>query len=76
MFSFTWILNCRQERLRNDTDWKQFLFITLGAQTVVRFEERNLSEKDKQQISDFYRVKALQGFKQEYPDLESGRDEL
>ena len=38
--------------------WKQFLFITLGAQTVVRFEERNLSEKDKQQISDFYRVKA------------------
>lgn len=38
---------------------KKFLFITYGSHTVVRFEERNLSEKDKEHISDFYRIKAL-----------------
>ena len=55
---------------------KQFLFITYGEHTLVRFEERNLSEKDKEHISDVYRAKALEGFKQEYPELESVRDEL
>lgn len=55
---------------------KQFLFITYGSETVVRFEERNLAEKDKEQISNFYRAKALKGFLQEYPTLATGRDEL
>lgn len=55
---------------------KQFLFITLGSYTVVRFEERNLSEKEKEHLFGFYRAKALKGFKQEYPELENGRDEL
>ena len=48
---------------------KKFVFITYGSRTVVRFEERNLSEKDKEHISDFYRIKALKGFKKEFPAL-------
>ena len=56
---------------------KLFLsFIPYGSHNVVRFEERNLSEKEKEDIFGFYRDKALQGFKQEYPELENGRDEL
>ncbi len=56
---------------------KQFLFITYGSEAVVRFEERNLAEKDKEHISSFYRAKALKGFLQEYPALAgTGRDEL
>jgi len=55
---------------------KKFLFITYGSHTVVRFEERNLSEKDKEHISDFYRIKALKGFKKEFPALGKEHSEL
>lgn len=62
---------------------KKFLFITYGSNDVVRFEERNMSEKDKEHIFGFFRAKALEGFKQEYPEVENGlaekenrRDEL
>lgn len=55
---------------------KQFLFITYGSQTVVRYEDRNMAEKDKEHIFDFYRAKALEGFIQEYPQLAAERDEL
>ncbi|KXJ05266.1 hypothetical protein AC249_AIPGENE6409 [Exaiptasia diaphana] len=60
-----------EERIR-----KRFLFITYGSRTIVRFEERNLSEKDKDNLFDFYRSKALKGFMKEYPALEIKRDEL
>ena len=56
---------------------KFFGLITYGAYTVVRFEERNLSVKEKEQILDFYRTKALKGFKKEYPSLaDEARSEL
>ena len=55
---------------------KKFLFITYGSHSVFRFEERNLSEKEKDHIFTFYRVKALEGFKKEYPALGVSRDEL
>ena len=55
---------------------KKFLGITYGSRTVVRFEERELSEKEKEHISNFFRIKALKGFKQEYPALENERTEL
>ena len=49
---------------------KKFLgLITYRSRTVVRFEERNFSEKEKEQMFDFYRIKALKGFKKEYPSL-------
>ena len=44
--------------------------------TVVRFEERNLSEKEMERIFDFYRAKALKGFNKEYPALANERFEL
>lgn len=57
---------------------KKFLgVITYGSHTVVRFEERNLSVKEKEQIFDFYRTKALKGFKKEHPSLAAeARSEL
>ena len=57
---------------------KKFLgLITYGSHTVVRFEERNLSVKEKEQIFDFYRTKALKGFKKKYPSLAAeARSEL
>ena len=57
---------------------KKFLgLITYGSRTVVRFEERNLSVKEKEQIFDFYRTKALKGFKKEYPSVAAeARSEL
>ena len=56
--------------------FKKFLFITYGSHTVVRKEERDLSERDKEQMFTFFRDKALKGFSKEYPALESERDEL
>ena len=55
---------------------QRFLGIVYGSHTVVRFEERNLSEKEKEQIFNFYRVKALNGFQKEYPALEVGQPEV
>lgn len=50
--------------------------IPFGSHTVVRFEERNLSEREEEQISIFFRAKVLEGFKQEYPALANERTEL
>lgn len=47
-----------------------------GSYTVVRFEERNLSEKEQEHITIFFRAKALKGFMQEYPALANERTEL
>lgn len=56
---------------------KKFLgLITYGSHSVVRFEERNLSEKEQEHISDFFRAKAVKGIKQEYPALANERTEL
>ena len=55
---------------------KKFLDITYGSRRVVRFEQRNISEKEKEHIFNFYRIKALKGFKQEYPALADERTEL
>ena len=64
------------KRIEENTK-KRFLGIVIGSKRVVRFEERNLSDKEKDHIFDFYRNKALKGFREEYPALEaSGRDEL
>ncbi|XP_015776723.1 PREDICTED: uncharacterized protein LOC107354746 [Acropora digitifera] len=50
--------------------------IPIGSRTDVRFEERNLSEKEQELITIFFRAKALKGFKQEYPALANERTEL
>ena len=43
--------------------------IPFGSRTVVRLEERILSEKEQEHMIIFFRAKALKGFKQEYPAL-------
>lgn len=50
--------------------------IPFGSHTVVRFEERNLSEKEQELITIFFRAKALKGLKHEYPALANERTEL
>lgn len=56
---------------------KKFLgLITYGSHSVVRFEERNLSQKEQDHISDFFRAKVVKGIKQEYPALANERTEL
>ncbi|XP_068737025.1 uncharacterized protein [Montipora capricornis] len=55
---------------------KKFFGIIYGSRTKVRFEERNLSEKEMEHISNFFRIKAVKGFKQEYPALANERTEL
>ena len=53
-----------------------FFGITIRSRTVIRFEERNLSETEKEHMSNFFRVKAVKGFKQEYPSLANEQTEL
>ena len=56
---------------------KKFLgLITYRSHTVVRFEESNLSVKEQEQILTFFRDKAVNGLKQEYPALANERTEL
>lgn len=57
------------KRIQTKID-KWFLdFIKVGSSTEIRFEDRNLSEKDKKNILNFFRNKALLGFRNEYPLL-------
>ena len=46
---------------------KWFLFIKIGEETTIHYEPRNLSEKDQDCFTNFFRFKALKGFLQEYP---------
>ena len=57
--------------------YKQFLlFFTYHSDTLIRYEDRNLSEKEREQMLDFYRAKAFEGFRKEYAALEeSDKDE-
>ena len=46
---------------------KRFLFIKIGEETTIHYEPRNLSEKDQDCFTNFFRYKALKGFLQENP---------
>ena len=44
-----------------------FLFWKVGTETTIHYEPRNLSEKDQDCFTNFFRYKALKGFLQENP---------
>ena len=46
---------------------KRFLGIKIGTRTSTHYEPRNLSEKDQDHFTNYFRYKALRGFLQEHP---------